>query len=407
MFTVKTPQEAQNLIDENFKDFELETEYVQLNEALFRRLAQDIYSHEDVPSFDRSTMDGYAVLSADTFGASQAIPSMLSLAGEVKMGIKPDFEILKGQCAYIPTGGKLPEGADGVVMVEYATKMDDDTVLIEKACSPGMHVIFKGDDVKKGELIIKKNSVLRPQDIGALAALGISSVNVYKKLKIGIISTGDELVDINDNVAGSVVRDVNSYTLAAAAEQFNALAVKYGIVKDDWDSLSAVAKKASDECDIVLISGGSSVGTRDITHKIIDALGTPGVFIHGLAIKPGKPTIVGKINNKCIFGLPGNPVAAYFIFRLFVAPLIKYLTKQNYCEEKIISAVLLHNIPSNHGREEYVPVILENRDGRYLAKPVLYKSGLISILSKADAYIKIERNEEGKLKGDIVNAILF
>lgn len=405
MFTVFPPKEAREAIARQFGAHVPCIQNLPLLECLGRRLAQDICADCDVPGFNRSMIDGYAVIAADTFGASQALPAMLEQVGTVRMGERPTFALQPGQCAYIPTGGELPQGSDATVMVEYTSKLND-TIFMEKATPPGGHVAFRGDDVQQGQLVLKKGRVLRPQEIGSLAALGVAQVPVYCPVKVGVISTGDELVDIQTPLTGSVVRDVNTYAIGAGLAQAGASPVLYGIVKDDWNSLKAAMDKALAECEVVLISGGSSVGTADMTAKIIDAAGAPGTFIHGLAVKPGKPTIVGDVNGKPVFGLPGHPVSAYFVFRMFVLPLLA-LWMGGEVPEYTVSARMAGNVPSGHGREEYLPVWLECQGEEVLAHAVQYKSGLITALSQAEGYVCIQRDQEGLRQDEAVQVTLF
>jgi molybdopterin molybdotransferase len=407
MDLVNTTAEVEALIKTHFEHTKNEVrEFVALKDSLNRILYDDIFAKENTPGFDRSTMDGYAVVSSDTFGASTTLPAMLTCVGEVIMGEDPPFTLRKGQTAYIPTGGRLPTGADGVIMVEMTSTMGDDTVLVETAVSPGTNVIFRGDDVKIGERVLSRGRKLRSSDIGTLAALGISKVPVYAKLKVGVISTGDELVDIESEVSGSRIRDVNSYMIASQIEETSATPVPYGIVPDDKDKLKSALETALSECDIVLMSGGSSVGTMDMTASIIDEAGEPGVFVKGVAIRPGKPTIIGSVSGKPVFGLPGNPVSAYFIFRVFVSPLIRRMSGEIVTRNEVIVARLKTNVPSSAGREEYVPVNLEKTSDGYLADAAAYKSGLITALSSTDGFIRIDRNKEGLAKGELVEVTL-
>ena len=409
MLRVISISEATKEIQERFDHWHTEAETVSLTEAFGRILAQDIVCGEDIPGFDRSTMDGYAVRAADTFGASETMPAMLGFTQEVIMGQSPDFVVEKGQCAYVPTGGELPQGCDAVVMMEYVADYGDGYQYAQMPVAPGTNVIFRGDDIKKEQTVLQKGAKIRPQEIGTLAAMGIGQVPVYRRLKVGILSTGDELVDVDKPQSGAVVRDVNTYAIAAGLTAIGALPVCYGIVRDDYAALSPALQKALKECDAVIISGGSSVGTADITHRIIDEAGRPGVFIHGLAVKPGKPTIVGNVEGKIVFGLPGHPVSAYVIYRILAAPIFSAMMGQRVESLFGVSAAMGRNVPSNHGREEYIPVQLLRADNETLptAMPVANKSGLISTLCQADGFVCIPRDREGLSKGDAVTALLF
>ncbi|HEX3045713.1 MAG TPA: gephyrin-like molybdotransferase Glp [Bacillota bacterium] len=407
MFEVKTIFEVFQIIEEKFSEFRLEDEQVTLQDALGRITASAITATEDLPGFNRSAVDGYAVIAANTFGCSDSLPAQLTLAGEVKMGEKPCFSIHPGQAAYIPTGGELPENADAVVMIEYAEDFNDDYIYLSKPAAPGNNVVFKSDDLKIGDPVIQANQRLRPQDIGVLAALGIETALVKKRIRVGIIATGDEVVDIRQKPVGAQVRDVNSYTLYAGLLEYGATPLFYGIIHDRRQKIEEAVAGALSECDVVLISGGSSVGVKDETYQVIASLEKSEVLVHGIAIKPGKPTIIGKVAEKAVIGLPGHPASAFFIFKLVVTRL---LDRMNGIERKpagTIRAKLAVNYPSNHGREEYAPVMLQEVNGEIEAQPIFGKSGLIKLLASADGYVKIERGSEGISKGQEVEVILF
>ena len=407
MFNVKSVDEVFEIIRESFSGYLLETEEVSLKNALGRITACEFSAKEDVPGFNRSQVDGYAVVSSDTFGCSESIPAMLKLVEEVEMGVSPEFKLEKGHAAYIPTGGELPEGADAAVMIEYTENYNDGFIYINKPSAPGNNIVYRGDDVKVGSMVVKSDLKLKPQDIGALAAMGYSEVLVKRKIKVGIISTGDEVVDISEEVCGAKVRDVNSYTLYAGLLNYGCDAIIYGIVKDEYDKINNIVERALEECDVVLISGGSSVGTRDETYNVISSLGEPGVLVHGIAVKPGKPTIVGKVKGKAVVGLPGHPASAYVIFRIFVYHLLDVMngfTNKTYVKT---IATLKCNYPSNNGREEFVPVKLETADGKIIACPLFGKSGLITLLSSADGFVWIKRGIEGLVAGQEVEVFIL
>ena len=406
MLTVKTPQAAQALIAQAFASCKTQVEEVSILDALGRVLARDIVADEWIPGFDRSTVDGFAVKAEETFGCSDSIPAVLQYAGEVRMGAPDAGEIEAGQCKYVPTGGELPSGANAMVMIEYAEDYDDGMRYMCKPSAPGQHVIFRGDDVKPGDTVLTRGRTLRPQDIGALAALGVAKVPVCRRPVVGILSTGDELIDIENTPVGGQIRDVNTYALHAGVQAAGGQPVALGVVEDEYDTLYVAVQRAVHNCDMVLVSGGSSVGTRDATHRVIDALGTPGVLMHGVAIKPGKPTIVGSVGGKPVFGLPGHPVSAYFIYHIFARPLICAMMDAP-CEEVGLRAKLTATIPSNHGREECVPVQLERTQEGFTATPVVGKSGLITVLSRAGGYVRVPRDCEGISEGSEVEAFRF
>ena len=391
MLHVKTPEEVLALIEREFAPLGRREE-VSLSAAMGRCLAEDITATEYVPDFDRSTVDGYAVRARDTFGCSDAIPAILTLQGEVLMGEGADFHLEAECCASVPTGGAVPEGADSVVMVEYTEDYGDGTVGIAKSVAPGQNMIFRGDDVYPGKVILEKGRVLSSQDIGALAAIGRVRVPVVQKLTVGVTSTGDELVPPAETPGPGQVRDVNSPMLEAMLGAFGVEVVNYGIVIDNEQLLSEKVTKAVSECDAVLLSGGSSVGVKDAACRIIESMGA--LLLHGIAIKPGKPTILGKTGCKPLVGLPGHPVAAYFITKLFVLPLLSRLMGRKQ-EQYTVTARVTESISANHGRAQYHCCRLERREGKLYAHPIRGKSGLITTLAGAHGYFCIDRDCEG------------
>ena len=396
MLQVKTPEEVLTLIRREFVPIKDREETIAVGEALGRLLAHDIQAREYVPDFDRSTVDGYACRASDTFGCSDAIPAILTVAGEVLMGQSADFELKKENCAYVPTGGAIPKGADCAVMIEYTENYGDGTVGILKSGAPGMNLIFRGDDVYPGKVILRAGRKLTASDIGALSAVGEVKVPVLRQLRVGVISTGDELVPPEQKPTPGQVRDVNSPMLAALLQEWGAEVIGYGIVVDDESRLRQTVHRAAEECDAVLISGGSSVGVKDAACRIIEGMGE--LLLHGIAIKPGKPTILGKAGNKPLIGLPGHPVAAYFIAKLFVLPLLDRLCGQEI-EKPSLTAVLSESVNANHGRAQVNACRLERRDGELIAVPIRSKSGLITQLAGADGYFIIPRDSEGLPKG--------
>jgi len=407
MLNVISVKEAQSTISENFKIL-MPPETVDILSACNRVLASEVASGEYVPGFDRSMVDGYAVKAADTFGADEATPAMLEYKGEVLMG-EAAGAINKGECLYVPTGGEIPEGADAMVMIEHTEEFGGMRLML-RPTAPGRHVSFKGDDVKQGAIVLKPGKKLYPQDIGILAALGVKGVSVRKKPKIGIVSTGDEIVAIDQKLTPTQIRDVNSYLLHSSIAASGGEPVLLGIVGDDFDLLKQTVSNGVDSCDMLIVSGSSSVGEKDYARLVIDALikenSDSGLLFHGVAMKPGKPTLFGKVKGKPVIGLPGHPAAVYFTYQKFVAELIKSMLGSSSVPLKV-DAKLKVNIPSNHGREEYIPVMLEEQGGRYSADPIIGKSGLISILSRADGYICVERDSEGYKEGDGVKVFIF
>ena len=391
MLQVKTPEEVLALIKSEF-DAVAGLELVSLSGAMGRVLAQEITAEEYVPDFDRSTVDGYAVRARDTFGCTDAIPAILPVQGEVLMGEGAAFDLNPEACAAVPTGGAVPRGADSVVMVEYTEDYGDGTVGVSKSVAPGENMIFRGDDVYPGKVLLQKGRVLSSQDIGALAAIGRVQVPVVKKLTVGVISTGDELVPPEVTPGPGQVRDVNSPMLEAMLTVFGVNVIHYGIVTDDERLLSEKVHKAVSECDAVLLSGGSSVGVKDAACRIIESMGE--LLLHGIAIKPGKPTILGKAGEKPLVGLPGHPVAAYFIAKLFVLPLLSRLMGRKQ-ETYTTTAKIMESVSANHGRAQYHCCRLERKDGELYAHPIRGKSGLITTLAGAEGYFCIDRDCEG------------
>jgi len=403
MLKVKTPEEVLELIKEEFQPLENNIETLSLGRTVGRVLGEDIISSEYVPNFDRSTIDGYAVRAADTFGCSDTVPAILTIAGQVQMGEEADLFLHEGECCYVPTGGAVPKGADCCVMIEYTEDYGDGTVGISRPAAPGENMIFRGDDVSPNKVVLKKGRVLACQDIGALAAMGTVSVPVVKKPRVGIISTGDELVPPEEKPKPGQVRDVNSYMLTAMLTAFGAESRNYGICIDDEEKLIDLVKRAAVECDAVLISGGSSVGVKDATCRIIESMGR--LLLHGIAIKPGKPTIMGISGKKPLVGLPGHPVAAYFVTKLFVLPLLARMMGQEP-SEYTVRAYLTENVSANHGRAQYGCVHLSRENGRLLARPIRSKSGLITTLAGADGYFCIDRDCEGLSAGAEIEVTL-
>ena len=403
MLTVKTPEEVIDLLREAFPPC-AEPEEVPLAKALGRVLFRPVSASEYVPGFDRSTVDGYAVRSADTFGCSDAMPALLMKKGEILMGERAGFGIGPGECAAVPTGGAIPAGADAMVMVEYTEDYGDGTIGILKSAAPGAGLIFRGDDVFPGKEVLPAGRKLTAQDIGALAAMGICSVTVAKKPVAGIISTGDELVPVEETPADGQIRDVNSAMLAALAEEAGAESICYGILKDGEERLAGAVERALSECSLVLISGGSSVGLKDSTCRVLEKKGE--VLFHGIAMKPGKPTILGRADGKPVFGLPGHPVAAFFVSELFVRPLIAQMTGRQL-QVREVPAVLSETISANDGRAQYLGVFLKEKDGVTYAEPIHSKSGLITNMAASDGFFCIPRDCEGIHAGKTVSVRLY
>jgi molybdopterin molybdotransferase len=398
MFKVISLSEAKSVVQRIFGHIRLGVETANLTNATERFLAKDIVSDEFVPAFDRSTVDGFAVISRDLVGCSDSIPAILRKVGESRMGEMPTHTLKPGECFYVPTGGALPQGADSMVMTEYVEDFGAGEFAFVRPVAPGANMIFKGEDLKPNDLNLPIGKQLNPADIGTLASMGMTEVDVHKQPRVGVISTGDELVPVDIPLGPGKIRDVNTLMLTAMLQEAGAVALTHEIVPDQRDLLRTAIQKMLAETDMLLVSGGTSVGEHDNMPILIEELGQ--IFVHGIAIKPGKPTIIGEIDGKPVFGLPGNPVAAFFMFHNLVRPLL-FSMSNSKVERTTIEARLSRAVSSNHGREEVILVRLEGD----LAIPVPSKSGLISTVSKANGYFLIPRDQEGLASGEKVNVI--
>lgn len=383
---------------------------VPLLEALGCRLFRDVKAPDDVPGFNRSTMDGFAVRSGDTFGASESMPAYLEVAGEVFMGRNMPESVSPGKAWRIPTGGMLPGGCDAVVMVEYTEELDDKTIGVTRPVAPGENIVRRGEDITAGDVVLSGGTVIRPQELGVLAAAGITEVEVEEPLRLSIISTGDEVVSPFETPGPGQVRDINSYTLYGVAQRAGAVPALCGIVGDQRQRLRDVMAAALESSDIILLSGGSSVGARDLSAGVIESLGGPGILFHGISIKPGKPTIGAVVEGKPVFGLPGHPVSAMVVFSLLVEPLLRVgrypADEQEYLMDFPVTARITRNLRSAAGREDFVRVTLGQRGGELVADPVLGKSGLIATMAQAHGLARIPPEAEGIESGEWVRVKL-
>lgn len=407
-FKVVTPGEARRILLETKS---IGVEPIRATQALGRVVAEDLYSQVDLPHFHRAAMDGYAVKANDTFGASTSLPTYLKLVGTVEMGKEVTRPLGKGEAMCISTGGMLPPESDGVVMVEYTEEIAEDRVEVYRGVSPWQNIIQIGDDIKKDDLVFRHGRRLRGHDLGALTGIGISTLAVHRKPKVALISTGDEIVEVEHEPLPGQVRNINQHSLAGLIELCGAELQDLGVFRDDRGSLTGALEKALECADLVLLSGGSSVGVRDLALDAIIALPEATVLFHGISVSPGKPTIFAKAAGKPILGLPGYPVSALVIFDLFAAPLIRVLGGEDpaaACEfKKTARAILKTNVASQTGREDYVRVSLTRESGHLYAEPLPRKSGAIFTLVKADGMIKIDLNQEGIEHGEEVDVILF
>ncbi|NQS73673.1 MAG: molybdopterin molybdotransferase MoeA [Methanoculleus sp.] len=370
-----------------------------LEDALYRVLARDVSADIDIPGFDRSTVDGYAVAAADTTGASEAIPAMLQCLGRIGMGSADAGSISPGSCRYVPTGGALPRGANAVVMIEHAELIGDD-VLVHRPVAPGENVVFRGEDFRAGAVVLERGRVLSPRDIGVAAAVGADRVSVVTPPVVGIISTGNELVPATGVPGPGEVRDANSYLAGAFVAERGCRPVYFGIVKDEREALKNAVSSALDRCDAVLVSGGSSKDERDNTAAVIADLGE--VLVHGIAIAPGKPTIIGTARGKPVIGLPGHPASAFVVLVAIVDHLLAAM-RTTAVSRRTLRARLTQNVPSTRGREDYIRVRV--RDGE--AVPVFGKSGLLNTLVQSEGLVRIPATSEGLEVGEEVEVILW
>jgi molybdopterin molybdotransferase len=407
-FKVVTPQEALKAL---LQVSPVGTERIPTVRARSRVLAEDLYSSVDLPHFHRAAMDGYAVRAKDTFGASQSLPAYLKLAGVVEMGKEATRPLEAGEAVRISTGGMMPPESDAVVMVEHTDETETGLVEIHRGVSPWKNVIQIGDDIKKGEPVFQRGRRLRAHDLGALTGVGIFSLLVYVRPHIGLISTGDEIVDADTEPMPGQVRNINQHSLAGLIEESGGELRDWGVIRDDKDQLIRAIGEALLWGDLVLLSGGSSMGAKDIALEAILSFPDSEFIFHGISVSPGKPTIFAKACGKPIMGLPGYPVSALVIFDLFAAPVIRKIGGEEITGvnqfAKTLRAALKTNIASQVGREDYVRVTLERDSERWLATPLPTKSGAIFTLVKADGMVRIDLNQDGLEQGEEVEVILF
>jgi molybdopterin molybdotransferase len=383
----------------------LDTESAALDDALFRVLARRVQASEDIPSFNRSTMDGFAVRAADTFGATESSPALFEVSGEIRMGEIPDFKLGKGFAVRIWTGGALPSDADAVVMVEHTQELDERTIEVFKSVAPFENTVRKGEDFKAGEVLLGPGRRLRPQDLGLFAAMGLQAVTVHRSPVVSIMSSGDEIVPIDMEPPPGCVRDINRHTLHGLTIEAHAIPRWIGIAPDRLRDLSAMMDEGLAGGDVLVISGGSSMGSRDLVIEAIKSANDSEILLHGVSISPGKPLILARVGTKAVFGLPGHPVSAMVCFEQFVVPLIRRLGgegDQLPFPRPRVQAALSRNLPSREGRTDYVRVKLEKNGDRLTAVPVTAKSGVISAMVRAHGWIRIEASCEGLYRGDLV-----
>ena len=401
------PVDAYQLFFDQVPLVHIRSEKVEVAQALGRVAAEDVRSPEPAPSFRRSTKDGYAVIAGDTYGASDTLPAYLKLVGEVLMGQETDLTLHSTETAIIHTGGMIPEGADGVVMVEY-TQHAGDEVEIYRPVAVGENIVQVGEDIQEGQVILEAGRKIRPAEIGGLLSLGITEINVAVKPRVGIISSGDEVISPEEAITPGKVRDINTHTLGAVVKQAGGEPVLYGVVPDDDQSLREVVQRAWMDNDLVVVTAGSSVSVRDNTAKIIQEIGSPGVLVHGVNIRPGKPTILAICDGKPVVGLPGNPVSALSNADLYVRPIIEHLQGMETRRVPLsIPARLSINVPSIAGREDWIPVRITEGEGGYTAEPIFFESNFIFRMVKGDGLARIPEDANGLQAGEIVQVRLI
>lgn len=406
-FRVQTPAELFEKLN-RFKP--LSSEKVHIEDSLHRVLAGDVLSLADLPEFPRSTVDGFAVKAKDTYGASERNPAVLQIAGEIPMGQVSEIQIKDGEAIKVATGGMVPRGADAVEMVEYTEWIDSHTLHAFKTISPLENMIQVGEDIKAGEVALGKGHLIRPQDVGLMAGIGAVEISVFVKPRVAIISSGDEIVPLDQVPKPGEIRDINRYTITSMVKEVGGIPLFLGISKDRFDVLKKMIEQGFKESDMVVITGGSSVGTLDLTLEVLQSFPDSEVITHGVSVRPGKPTLLADVGGKPFLGLPGHPVSAMVIFHLFGKPVLKMLsglTKDDAFYRRTVRARAARNIPSVPGREDYVRVKLEERDGRFWAHPLFGKSGAISHLTKADGLLRIGIHEEGLEEGEEAEVLLL
>lgn len=384
-----TPDDARAAFARAFTPRPLGTERVPLLQAYGRVLAQEIQAERDLPAFDRSTVDGYAVRAAETAAASRGAPVPLRVAGEVLMGQPSDLAIRPGEAARIPTGGAVPGGADAVVMQEHTVRVDR-TVSVERPVAPGENIVRRGEDLRAGDVVLRAGRRLRAEDVGLLAGLNHPEVEVYRRPRVAVIVTGDELVPPGQTPAGGQIHDMNTYTLAGLIDAAGALAVPHGIVGDSLQAVVDRARAAHRTADVVLLVGGSSVGERDVVTDAIAALGEPGIVVHGIAIRPGRPAILALAGGTPVFGLPGNVVSAMVVFDEFVRPVLEALSglREGRRLGRIVRARLARRLEARD-REDHVRVSLAERDGVLWATPVPGGSAIMTSMVRSDGLVVV------------------
>lgn len=405
LLKVKTIDEMKKIINETFKALILEKETIAIGHGLGRVLSSDIVSTIDVPHFDRSVVDGYAVKLTDVQGASNAIPGFLRITGEVEMGKETMCILKQGETLYVPTGGMVPAGTEAMIMIEYTEKLGEKDLAVYTNAGANENMMRIGDDIRNGELVFSRGHLLRPQDIGVLSALGYLHIEVYQPPRLSIISTGDEIIRPGETPKPGQVIDINTPALAAVAKRLGAEVISTAYASDDRQEIRSAVELGIKNGDMVILSGGSSMGEKDYTVEVINELGE--VLLHGLAVKPGKPTILGTVSQKPVIGLPGQPAAAIMVMMIVLQEFMSRYYGQDLFKYQTVSGVLMENIHAAPGRRTFQTVSITKSENGIEVRPTHGKSGMITLLSYSDGYLEITENEEGKNAGDQVEVTLF
>ncbi len=404
-FNVKKLDEVKEILKSEFDEFQIKEESVSLENLVGRIISRDIVSNVSIPDFNRSTVDGYGVRLRDLVGASESNPAVLDIAGSVDMGSISEQVLKSNETLYIPTGAHVPDEFDGVVMIEH-TEVIDDELFIYRPISNNENMVLKGDDVSEGQVCIEAGTIIKANHVAIIAALNYKEVFVYEKIKVSIVSTGDELVEVGSDYKRGQIIDTNAYTIGSVLNNMGCEIVSSCIVKDKYEIVKEALVNGIRTSDIVIFSGGSSVGKLDFTSDVINEMGNPGVLVHGIAIKPGKPTIIGKVEDKIVFGLPGHPASCLISLKTVVEEFIKDKLKI-IDNEKPIVCKSGFQVNLNNGRDNYYMVKLKLTDGEYIAEAIRGTSGMVSLFSLADGYIKVPMEKEGLYMGEKLQVHLF
>jgi len=399
--------EALRIVISNLPKKSLGVETVPLSSALGRILGRDVVSQVDVPPFDRAAMDGFAVIAEDTYGATPTAPVFLRTLGSVQIGTAPTVRVGRGEAASTVTGGRMPQGANAVVMVEYTNEREDGTVEVSDEVHPAENIARAGEDVRKGSIVLRKGTRILPQDLGMLTCLGLNQVAVMRKPRVAVLSTGSELQN-EPSVSSNRIPDVNRPTLISALHQLGCEPVDLGIVPDEFEQIRSKLEQGIKTADIVLVTAGTSVGPGDMVPKVINSLGKPGMLVHGVAMRPSMPTGLAVVDGKLVVSLPGYPVSAYIAFLEFVEPLVAYALETNPLPCPVVKARLSRRVTGVLGSRTYVRVLVTCGDEGHIAEPVRTSgAGILSSLVQANGFVIVPEHIEGYEEGQEVDVELF